>query len=240
MSIADSSGGGFRPQFWPTLVFVPALAFLISLGMWQLDRLAWKTDLIERIEMRTAAAAMPLPARLSDPDTFDYRRVTVTGRFLYDREMYLPGRVYRGMAGFHVVTPLDRGYGTAPVLVNRGWVPADRSSLEARPAGQLAGEVTIEGIARTPAAPGRWTPENRPADRIWYYYDLPAMARVAGLSEPLPVYVEAGPAENPGGFPIGGQTRIDFPNNHLGYALSWFAMALGLAVVYCLSQWRRG
>ena len=112
----------FRPDFWPTVFLVPALALMIGLGVWQLERLAWKTDLIDRIERGLAAPPVPLPARLDDPG-FDYRRVTVTGRFDAVHAFPLLARVHDGAAGIQVVTPLLRDDDGPAVMINRGWVP---------------------------------------------------------------------------------------------------------------------
>src|SRR6188768_3882078 len=97
----------FRPEFWPTVFLIPALAMLIGLGIWQLERRVWKTDLIERIEHGLAAAPAPLPAVIDDP-AFDYRHVTVTGRFDPAHEFRLLARVHDGNAGIQVVSPLIR------------------------------------------------------------------------------------------------------------------------------------
>ena len=79
-------------------------------------------------------------------------------------------------------------------------------------------------------------PANDPARNEWFWYDLPALARAADVPEAAPFYIEAGPVPNPGGFPIGGQTQIELPGNHVGYALTWFALALALGAIYVVSQ----
>lgn len=230
----------FRPRFWPTVFTIPAVLVLIGLGTWQLDRLGWKTALIEEIEARQRAAPAPLSDLLAEAagnlDSIQYRRVRLTGSFLHDAEMYLAARSMNSNPGYHVVTPF-RLTGDGIVLVDRGWVPMDRKDPTTRAEGQLPGEVAIEGVVRVPQAEKSWLqPDNQPGDNLWFRVDLPAMADHAGLGavggEVVPVYVEAGPAENPGGFPIGGQTRVHLRNDHLQYALTWYALAVVLAVIY--------
>ena len=229
----------FHPTRWATAMALPALVVLLGLGTWQLQRLAWKTDLIAYREAQLAAPPITLPTDLGDAGetlaALDHRRVMVTGAFLHDREIYLAAS-RRGRVGFAIITPLRRT-GGATVLVNRGWVPATAREAALRPEGQVAGEVTVEGIVR-PAARQNWlTPDNDTAKNYWFWLDVPAMAQFAGVEAP-PLVVEAGPAPIPGGLPIGKQARVDLPNDHLGYALTWYALAAALAVIYYLSQRR--
>jgi surfeit locus 1 family protein len=105
--------------------------------------------------------------------------------------------------------------------------------------GQIEGDVEIKGIARFRAddRPGWFTPANEPENSRWYGYDMNAMEAALGL-ELLPVVVESDDRPNPGGLPVGGQTRWSLPNDHLGYALTWFGLAAGLAVIYLLFSLR--
>jgi surfeit locus 1 family protein len=227
----------FRATFWPTLFTVPALLVLVGLGTWQLQRLAWKTALIEEVQSRQAAPPIPLPERIDDPMALRYRKVIVQGTFDHAKEMHLFAHTARGNLGYQVITPLKRDDGTW-VLVNRGWVPDERKDPATRKEGQVAGPVTITGTAR-PAWPRHmFVPDNDPATNHWFYGDLAGMAAHAGI-EAAPVFVEADATPNPGGLPIGGQTPIDdIPNNHLQYALTWYFLAVGLAGVYFVYHWR--
>lgn len=236
----------FRPALWPTLLVIPMLAVLIGLGTWQLERLFWKTALLDHIERQLAAPAVPMPERFDDPAAWDYRRVRVTGTFLNDRELHLLNRTHDGRVGAHVVTPLRRSDAAAPgpapgpvVLVDRGWVPADRLDPATRPDSLPTGPMTVHGVLRVPPGRGWMQPDNEPARNQWFWLDLPAMAAAAGLSEAPPVILEAGP--NPPGapaLPIGGQTRVNIPNDHLQYAITWYGLAAALLVIYGVYAWR--
>ncbi len=223
----------FRPGVGATILTLVGLAVLVALGTWQVERLAWKRALLSEIAARTAAAPVPLPARIADPEAWRYRRVRVTGRFDHAHEMLLAaGR------GWQVITPLLRD-GAPAVLVVRGFVPADKRAPESRMAGQLKGELTLTGIVRlAPSRKGWFTPANDPAAGRWYWRDRDAMARAAGLAAVAPVFVEA-EASAPGGWPQGGVTRLDIPNRHLQYALTWYALAVVLAVIYVIAGMKR-
>jgi surfeit locus 1 family protein len=235
----------FRPTFWPTMFTLPALVVLLGLGTWQLERLQWKEGLIAERTARTTAAPIGLPepgaqlspAALAD---LDYRRAQATGQFLHDREMYLAARTMQGAVGYQVVTPLERADGSF-LLVNRGWVPDDRKDPATRPDGQVSGTVAVEGAIRIPGRQHWLQPDNEPAKNLWFWSDLAAMAGHATIPPDrlVPVFLEAGAAPHPGGLPIGGQTRVNLPNDHLQYAITWFALAVGLAVIYVVYHLRR-
>ncbi|BBK34536.1 surfeit locus 1 family protein [Stella humosa] len=221
----------FKPQRGATLAVIPALIILIALSIWQVQRHQWKAGLIAEREAGMAAPPMALPARIADPDSLAFRHVQVTGTLRHDKELFVAAVSRRGNDGYQIVTPLIRAAGP-PVLVNRGWVPKDRKDPSRRLPGQVEGTVTIDGIARLRQVRSGLIPENQPGQNLWFTMDLPAMAAAAGLPEVAPVYVEAGPAPNPGIYPLGGQTRVSLPNDHLQYAATWFLLAIALGVIY--------
>lgn len=238
---AAGAGRGFRLRRWPTVFVAVVLPVLLGLGAWQLDRREWKTDLLGHIAERMAAPAIALPASIDDADAWDYRRVTVTGTFMHDDEMVLTGRTHRGRAGVHLVTPLRRSDPHAAgeiVLVNRGWVPAERRAPASRPDSLVAGEVQVEGIAKVPPPRGWMQPDNEPHENLWFWTDLPAMAAYARIPDVAPVVIEVGGAAAPGTLPVGGGTTIDIPNNHLQYAFTWFSLAAALVAIYILYHLR--
>jgi len=216
-----------------TVVAAAGVVVLLGLGTWQLERRAWKADLIAARQAGFDAPAVPLPAALPDPAALEFHRVWVEGRFDHAHEMHLTSRFYRDKAGYQIVTPLLLADGSA-VLVNRGFVPLANKDPATRAAGQVAGAVRVEGVVRLSAAPGAFTPANEPGPNLWFYPDVAQMAAAAGLTRVRPVFVEAGAEPNPGGLPIGGQTVLDLPNDHLQYAITWYSLALALAVIYGL------
>ncbi|HEX7969921.1 MAG TPA: SURF1 family protein, partial [Stellaceae bacterium] len=187
-----------------------------------------------------AAPPTELPSSLAAARGLEYRRVRVTGTFLNDRELYLGATSEDGRAGYQVITPLRLADG-AILLVNRGFVPQDRRSPESRAAGEMQGEVTVTGLLRLPpeGKPYWFLPSNSAARNYWIYVDIPAMAAAQHLDRVLPFYVDADATPNPGGLPVGGQTPLELPNDHLQYAITWYALAAGLAVIYIVFIRRR-
>ncbi len=229
---------GFRPTLWPTLFTIPAVAALVALGVWQLERLSWKEELIGRLQARSTEAPVPLEGAGDDPSALEFRRVTVTGTFLHDKELFLLDRSREGRPGLHVLTPLRRPDGGV-VLVDRGWIPFERRDPATRREGQVSGVVTVEGIVRLAKGPGLFTPDNEPDKNLWFYVDPVAMAQAIGVDRLPPYYVLSADRNVPGGWPRGGQWRIDLRNDHLQYAITWFALAAALIVIYIAYHRRR-
>lgn len=227
----------FRPRPVAALFTALALPLLIGLGIWQLDRLQWKGELIARVEQRVQGEPQKLPAAITTPDRWDYRPVRLRGRFDHAHEFRLQSRTRDGQVGIHLVTPLIRAEGP-PVLVDRGWVPWGPDAPENLEIARPEGTVTLVGLARTPPAAGPFTPAPEPRANRWYRIDPQRMAEVAGLDGVAPVFVEAAPS-GPGTLPIGGQSRVEFRNQHLNYALTWFFFALALLTIFILSSLRR-
>jgi surfeit locus 1 family protein len=228
---------GARSALWPTLITIPGVLVLLALGIWQVERRAWKWDLIETRTARLGAAAVDLP-KAPDLTKMEYRRVRLSGRFLHDREIFLVGRSAKGRLGYHVITPLALAGGGA-VLVDRGWVPTKRRDPASRSAGQVAGELSMTGWLRAQPPRNRFKPDNDPAKNFWFEIDLAAMSKYAKLGAARPYYVQAAAPAPPGGLPQPVPISVDLPNNHLQYAITWFLLAVALAVIYAIWMRRR-
>lgn len=224
----------FRPALWPTLFTVPALIALVALGLWQVQRMHWKADLIEKLQTRSTSAAVAPPGPSDDLALFEFKRVKVAGRFRHDQELYVVGRSLRGNPGLHVLTPLERGGGAPALLVNRGWVPFDKQDPATRADGQVEGPVEVEGIVRLQRPPGWFTPDDDPVKNNWFTIDSKKMSQVVGMPLTGGFYIVADKAGTPGVFPVGRQWRLDIRNNHLEYAITWFSLAAALLVIYLL------
>ncbi len=235
----------FKPAFWPTVFTVPAVLVMLGLCAWQVQRMSWKEALIDRLHTRLVQAPLDAAAVGADPAAAEYRKVRLVGTFLHDKELHLLARSMNRNVGLHIVTPLRLQSGEV-VLFNRGWVPETRKDPARRAEGQVGGVVTVEGIVRlTEADIKHWlVPDNQPDRNVWLTVDVAAMRRAGGLPEAPALkadrwWVAADATANPGGFPIGGQTRVNLPNDHLQYAITWFLLALTLVAVYAAYHWRR-
>jgi surfeit locus 1 family protein len=219
------------------------VAALTALGLWQLDRRVWKLQLIEHVQQRIHAPPVAIPGpdawpRVNATDDA-YRRVSAAGRFLNDRETLVQAVTERGR-GFWVLTPFRTVQGFT-VLVNRGFVPPDRRDPASREAGQVAGETVVTGLIRMTEPKGGFLRTNDPDAGRWYSRDVAAIAAAQSLSDVAPFFIDADASSNPGAWPVGGLTVLTFPNNHLLYALTWFALAFmlaGAAIFAAREEWR--
>lgn len=199
------------------------MAVFLALGIWQIQRLGWKLDLIERVEARVHAAPVPLRDVLAmAPEDQEYRHVTVSGQFDHGAETLVQAVTELG-GGYWVLTPLRTESGQQ-VLINRGFVPPERADPHTRPEGQQTGPVTITGLARLTEPGGAFLRSNDPGAGRWYSRDVAAIAAARGLRA-APIFIDADAAPQPGGYPVGGLTVIAFRNTHLIYALTWFTLA---------------
>jgi surfeit locus 1 family protein len=219
----------FQPRTGPSIIASCMLAVLLGLGVWQLERLAWKTDLLKSIHDRMAQKPVPLPEKIADPAAWEYRRVKMAGQYVSDREFLIQPRTLDGKAGYHMYVPFRRVSGGI-VFVNRGWISDDLLGKAIRPRGMVA----VEGIVQLPHK-SAFTPDNNPEKGEWYWPDVEAMAAAAHVKNPAPVIVTVA-ARRPGVYPAGGQVRLDIPNDHKQYAIFWFTMAFVLIGIWAMSS----
>lgn len=216
------------------------VAILIGLGIWQLDRKTWKENLIQTVTSRSTRAPADLPPRANWPqvaqaDT-EFSRVTFPAEFLPGEEalVYTSGSPFRPdvkVPGYWVFAPAQLAGGSI-VLVNRGFVPMDRKDPATRAEGNVRGTVEIVGVMRWPEGRGIFTPADDPKTNVWYVRDPKAMAAEKKWAIAAPFYIDQEAPVPPGGAPLPGKFEVHLPDNHLGYAITWFGLALGLAGVY--------
>jgi len=215
-----------------------------GLGTWQVYRLQWKLDLIERVDARVHAQPVALPPAARWPqisrDTDEYRRVRLSGRYL--PEFTAPVQALSELgAGFWLLTPLCTPDGHI-VLVNRGFIPSS-GDIATRFPGRTAGPgacaaasaapVELTGLLRISEPKGGFLRDNDPRNNRWYSRDVAAIAAARGFDAGTvaPFFVDAAKGQEPPGpdAPVGGLTVIAFKNTHLVYALTWYALALMVA-----------
>jgi len=212
------------------------------LGIWQVERLAWKRDLIARVESRIHAEPVAAPARASwatlDLHDAEYRRVQVRGNFLHGRTTLVDALTELG-EGYWVLTPLQAPDG-ATFLINRGFITRSERAVADAVATRAEGEVQVTGLLRRTEPRGRVLRPNDPAQDRWFSRDVAAMAEARGLQEVAPFFIDA-EATVDTKVPRGGLTVVHFRNAHFVYALTWFALAglCGAGLVLLLREPRQ-
>ncbi len=235
---------------WQTATALVALVILCGLGTWQVQRLHWKEALIARVNAGLTADPVPTPGPQAWPTldvaSQEYQPVTVSGRFDNSQEIHVVYTLTEpkgpiGGLGYFVITPFETDDGWI-VYVNRGFVPAAKADPATRPQGQVEGETTVTGVLRQPGRRSWFMPADNAARNQWFSRDPALFAGAQGLpaSGVAPYLIDErfDPAR-PGGLPQGGETVVIFPNNHLGYAITWYGLALSLALIFVPYLWRR-
>ena len=221
------------------VMFAVLFAGFSALGVWQVQRLAWKQELIQQVDARIHAAPVgaPAPDQVVTRQADQYRRVVVSGRFEHQREALVKAVTDLG-PGYWVLTPLVTEQGFT-VLINRGFVPSGRHKPADRAAGQVEGQAEgqapVVGLLRLTEPDGGFLRANDPAGDRWFSRDVAGIAKAKGVSGPVASYfIDADATPNPGGWPRGGLTVVRFNNSHLIYALTWFGLALMSAAGFIL------
>ena len=222
-----------KPRVWPALVAATlGIAILLTLGAWQVQRLSWKQDLLAAVDERLVSAPEDLATVLAAEeagDDIEFRKVALSGRFLHTGEK-LKLNTLEGKVGWEVVTPLLSDSGIA-VLVDRGFIPDDLRDAAKRISPDAASVTGI--VRRHDTARGLFDPDNDVAGNMWYWWDVPGMLAASAIpadAKVAPFVVQALPTDG-ASYPRPPEPRAAFRNNHLQYAVTWFGLAIVLAIV---------
>lgn len=213
-----------------------AFVILVFLGTWQAQKIGPKTQLLKSIELGMSAEPMLLPVHLDDPQSVVYRRVSFDGVAADITPIKVFGTNLKGKPGYSLYKPVTRQHGRA-VLVNFGWVPLVQEAMPTLP----VGEITINGVLMESAVAGDFTPADNQEKNEWYTANVHEMARFFGLSskEYYHFRIFADHIGSATALPLGGQVRVDIPNDHFEYMLTWYGLALGLVGVFLAYSFKR-
>lgn len=232
----------------PSLFALAAFVTFIALGTWQIQRKAWKEALIGSLEQRLSAAPGALPQREEwaklDPAEDEFRRVKFSAAFVPGAEalVYASGSALRSDVsgvGYWVFAPA-RVPSVGLVVVNRGFVPEGRQDPASRAAGDVSGQVELVGVMRWPEPRGLFAPADNPAGNLWFVRDQTAIAKAKSWGEVAPFYVELESPTPPGGLPHPDTLKMSLRNEHLQYAITWYGLAVVVAVMFAFWLRSRG
>jgi surfeit locus 1 family protein len=232
-----------RPRLLvPSLVALAAALVAVGLGTWQLQRKTWKEGLIAAMDARLATAAVALPPASEWPrltaDDAEFRRVKFHAQFEEGRGVwvYVAGSALRNDIkdpGYFAFQParLDDG---RTVVVNRGYVPMDQTLP------WLGGSLDVVGYLRWPEVRPWFLSDTNKSSDTWFVRDPTAMATAKDWGEVAPFYVDQESPVPPGGLPRPAALKVNLPNDHLQYALTWFGLALVIVVMFGIWLATRG
>lgn len=220
-----------KPKLIPLIMSVGGVLTMLYLGIWQLQRLGWKEGLIADIE--TAAANAPMQQLPSLDEALDKRFYTVqiTGEYLPEPEFHIAARYYQSQLGYHVFTPFVTTQGEQ-ILVNRGWIPAKQKDSY-KEADDLTGKRTILAQIRTSNERNPYTPINQPDQNVWFGRDMLEMGEYGNI-QVLPYSLDLIGEQKWGSWPVPSTGEIKLRNDHLGYAITWLLIGLGIFIISLL------
>ncbi len=226
----------FKPGLTLTVAVGLAFVILLGLGTWQAQKIGPKTELIESINAGLSAEPIELSVHVDDPAALAYRRVVFEGDAIDVAPLRLFGTNLDGRPGYYLYKPVVRDFGRA-VFVNFGWIPMELADEPVLP----VGPVTLSGVLVPSATPGSFSVTNDLAKRDWFTADVFEMGQYFGYGakDHYHFRIFADAIETEGRYPLGGQLRVDIPNDHLEYMLTWYGIALALLGVYIAYGFRK-
>lgn len=227
----------FRLSLWPTLAAVAGIALTSALGTWQLDRGHEKSALAERIKSAHRDAPIAMPAGAIRAEDVQWRRVEAHGRFEPKYAVLIDNRVLHGVAGYHVVMPLQLGAGERYVLVNRGWVAGTAARGQLPKIATPPGMVTVVGLATVPSRRYLELSTQVAEGNVWQNLVIERYRTAVPIAI-QPVVIQQ---END----LGDGLRREWAppdlgtNTHYGYAFQWFALAATILIFYLVTHVRK-
>ncbi len=226
----------FKPKLVPLVSFTIALLILLSLSLWQVKRLVWKTNLIEQRVSNFEGE----PKNLFDikkPNENEFKKVFIEGKLLNKFEFFMPALSKNGNNGFHIIVPMEVEKKKL-ILFDTGWVPLAKKEKNKRLNNLIKEKKIFTAVIRLPGRKGYFQPDNDNIKNFWFFVEPKLMEETISMKLENKFYLEA--VDNgPNGYPLGNQTRIYLRNNHLQYAITWFLIALSLIGVFIFASIRK-
>ncbi len=231
------SGWRFTPRLWSTVAAAVVIAIMLQLGNWQLSRAREKESRQEQLDLRSGQPAVALPTVPVKLEDLQYRRIEVSGVYLPKHTIYIDNKIYQGVAGYHVITPLRIGASSMHVLVNRGWAAADRDRSKLPQVSTPNGSVMVSGVATTATQKTLELSDELVSGQVWENLDLERYRTATGLTlQPVMILQQD---EVKDGL-VRQWVRPDSGSGrNLGYAFQWFAMALAVSIIYLVLSVKR-
>lgn len=215
-----------RRMIAPLIFGIVGVAILVSLGVWQVHRLAWKTAILDEIGARLAADPVPVPPKPT-PQADSYRRVLAKGTIGEGELDVYTSNPPQGV-GYRVIVPLTLADGRR-ILLDRGFIP-----IEQKAAARHLGPIRVEGSLVWPQETDSFTSQPDREKDIWFARDVPLMAKAL---DTLPVMLVTATSDDPDA-PTPMPVTVNIPNDHLQYAITWFLLAVVWAGMTGYLLWR--
>lgn len=230
-------GWQFRVKLWPTVAATAAIVILLMLGNWQLSRAQEKETRQEQLDRLSQQPVISLPTTQIRLEDYQFRQIEVHGTYVPSHTIYLDNKIYRGVVGYQIITPVRLGTSSMHVLINRGWVAAGRTRDQLPNVPTPSDEVRVLGIANSPTQRTLELSTETVSGRVWENLHLDRYRQATGLTlQPLVILQQNDVKDGlvrQWSRPDSGATR------NLGYAFQWFSMALAVLILYLVLSVKR-
>ncbi|ODT73082.1 MAG: cytochrome oxidase biogenesis protein Surf1,facilitates heme A insertion [Nitrosomonadales bacterium SCN 54-20] len=231
------SGWRFTPRLWSTVAAIAVITIMVQLGNWQLSRAQEKESRQERLDRLSQEPAITLPDHPVKLEDFQYHQVEARGEYVPGHTIYLDNKIYKGIAGYQIVTPLRIGNSEMHVLVNRGWIAATRDRSKLPEVATPDGKILVSGIATTAMQKTLELSPDQVSGQVWENLDLERYRSSTGLKL-QPVMILQKDQANDG--LVREWPRPDSGSGkNIGYAFQWFAMAFAVLIIYLVLSVKR-
>ncbi|MEO6562522.1 MAG: SURF1 family protein [Nitrosospira sp.] len=231
------SGWRFTLRLWSTVAAAVVIAIMLQLGNWQLSRAQEKESRQERLDLLSQQPAIALPAAPLKLEDFQYRRVEARGVYVPAHTIYLDNKIYRGIPGYHIITPLRIGTSSMHVLVNRGWVAADLDRSKLPKVSASEGPIVVSGVATTAIQKTLELSKELVSGQVWENLDLERYRNATGLLLQPVMILQQDDIED--GLVRQWARPDSGSGKNFGYAFQWFAMALAVLIIYLVLSVKR-
>lgn len=222
---------------WPTVAATLAIVILLMLGNWQLSRAQEKETRQEQLDRLSQQPVISLPTTQIRLEDYQFRQIEVHGTYVPSHTIYLDNKIYRGVVGYQIITPVRLGTSSMHVLINRGWVAAGRTRDQLPNVPTPSDEVRVLGIANSPTQRTLELSTETVSGRVWENLHLDRYRQATGLTlQPLVILQQNDVKDGlvrQWSRPDSGATR------NLGYAFQWFSMALAVLILYLVLSVKR-
>ncbi len=230
-------GWQIRVKLWPTVAATLVIIILLMLGNWQLSRAHEKEVRQERLDRLSQQPVISLPTTPIRLEDYQFRQIEVHGTYVPSHTIYLDNKIYRGVAGYQIITPVKLGASSMHVLINRGWIAAGRYRNQLPKVPTPSGEVIVSGIANSPTQRTLELSAETVSGQVWENLHLDRYREATGLTLQTLVILQQDDVKDglirQWSRPDSGAAR------NLGYAFQWFSMALAVLILYLVLSVKR-
>lgn len=230
-------GYRFKPKLWTIIITVTLVLIFVELGKWQLSRAEEKDTQYERLEEYAKQPAIVLPKSLVTLEDFQFREVEIEGEYLFDHTILIDNKIYKGRAGYHVITPLKISNSTLTVAINRGWIAVGNNRSVLPEIAEVQGRIKVTGIVVSPELRTLELSDSIKHGKVWDKFDLQSYQQSIGY-DLQPILILQKNKSNDGLVrdwekPDSGATK------NIGYAVQWFSLAITTIIIFLVLNVKR-